>query len=930
MIKLYIAQQLVDIDNKTSIALTYQYENVYNPAAIQNTYSKTVSLPSTPTNDAVFDHIWSLSHSVLDFNPSKRVDFVLTDSNTVIESGYLQLISIEYSGQYPRKYNIELYGQRGNFFLSLVSNPDSDEQLYLDNLNVDPANYNHTINAETVESSFANDYYRYILSYSGQYDNFDSDQIFTAFSGSGNILVDSDYGNGTLFLLTRRGYILSTDNGENFSTYEGLETFPREISDLGGVVYGELDSVFFVYSGARVYYTANPEEDAWSSILIEEGTNVVAIDISLNSTSYWRYAWLTQSGNYYHSNTIGNGTRFPVTSTGFPNLSNSKRPEILRLTYNDGTTIGFISAPNIRDGLWHFNEPQGAVQITFNQSNYDGFASGVNSIKRERDQMIATGYVYATSEAPYIYYAIRSGSSDPSTYNWTTLAGFYGYGFVINDLSNNLLLAYGPNGRIVNIDHTQSPPTFFEYTTNIQEYYIHEIIYGDGYYHAIITDTDGAYYAALSIDLSEWTISPGVYDSIDTDELNEHQRNEFRSYYQRPALRMKHIFTQILEDSDYSYSLSPQFFTESNPYWEKTWLIMRRLQYDGEVPEDHVGNVRSGDAITFRMMVTKGISRFEFLLSFLKTFGLVIQVDKTKKHVTIQTRNEYFSDSQIMDWTDKQDYRRPLKILPLIFNYRYGIMQYGNAGSYYEDLYKEKYNREYGYSRIDTEFEFNNTETSYIPSNTFQNVIMSTEYNREFDGRNPDDRYADDKILPALFTKSANSMSYNDSSMHIVFIDGMTDVNIPIRITDDNPFMLDTGLFSWNNSGGITTSRIPNVLRVLTQSGKSYSLDFSRPQDLYYQGEYPDEIGLYDRFYRAYVEERLYINNKKIETYFNISPIDIQMVDFNDFILINNNLWHTTKIVDYTVDGRRSTKTELIRVKDRKAYTDGQKLDWIE
>lgn len=75
----------------------------------------------------------------------------------------------------------------------------------------------------------------------------------------------------------------------------------------------------------------------------------------------------------------------------------------------------------------------------------------------------------------------------------------------------------------------------------------------------------------------------------DANSLNEHQRSvqdpsssayfygEYRSYYQRPVFRFKHILNKVLariEAMGYGINLSPLFFKSNNPYWQDIWGIL--------------------------------------------------------------------------------------------------------------------------------------------------------------------------------------------------------------------------------------------------------------------------------------------------------------------------------------------------------------------
>lgn len=949
MIRLYIDGKLADMDQSTSVNLTFKSEDIENPAAIKNTYSKTVALPASNNNNRIFDHIWNLSHDILNFDPSVRTEFVLTKGGYVIESGYIKLDSIEYDGQYPRSYNITLNGNRGNFFYSLIED-DEGEPKYLEDLNVNQSLYNHVVDAQSVFDSFTNENYRYVLSYSGQYDNFDSDREFTSFTDIGGIF-DIAAGDGTLVLVSGFTYYVSTDNGETFTSYS-----PASWQTTG--VYGKLieydsQTGYFVVAGPTGYvgsvpsksiaYTTTPSDpDSWSfysGFVTGYGDgDIQAIDILTTSPGFGKYGFFTTDGYYLATEDLTTtGGVFAARPTGVTAASCEYRPCFDRQILTSNNTIIVLMAWDGQTNGWTFSHSTSAVVFPFTQQTF-----AVN--------MATTGgLVLPVSGGTYMaLVSYRQGRVGGVM--WGDISGFlpsewgitaydprmsYGISQYI-DAGTNLptAIAYGSAGTVYYMT-ASNPGGAYYVTTNLSTYPDQYDIYNivrdtsTGYWFSLLDDGYGNTSIASnssnisSLEWLNWQVREGANQASPIESQTEHERNEFRASYQRPALRLKNIITQILEDSGWDYTLSPGFFNESNPYWNDTWLIQTRLNYEGEPPVNNAGEVRTGDEVTFSQMIANGITHFKMLTDYIKMFGLIVYADKVTRHVTIQTKNEFYAYKEIVNWNNKHDYSKTQKIVPLPFDYKYGIFKQTNANSHYEDSYEEQFSREYGWTRVNTGYQFGNNEKVYIEDMVFQNVVMSTEYNRYFEGRNPDSDYADDKILPALFTRSNGEDSYNDSSMHMVFINGLSTLNTSIRITNDASDMLNYGLYMWNNSstGTITTNQIPNVTRIWNSS---YSLDFSRPENIYYLGDYPDSIGVYDRMYANYIAEILNKNNKVVTTYINLNHIDISNFGFNQFFVIGNNIWHILQIYDYNIDDLSSVKVDMIRIRDIDAYSNGQ------
>lgn len=120
MTELYINKKKVDLSKEIAILLSKTRTDYINPTVVKNSFSKTVTLPGTNSNNALFNEIWMLdrTHWTGAFNPSKRVDFELITDGTLDEMGYVKLNKISKSnGIY--NYDITLYGEIGNILYTL-------------------------------------------------------------------------------------------------------------------------------------------------------------------------------------------------------------------------------------------------------------------------------------------------------------------------------------------------------------------------------------------------------------------------------------------------------------------------------------------------------------------------------------------------------------------------------------------------------------------------------------------------------------------------------------------------------------------------------------------------------------------------------------------------------------------------------------------
>ena len=126
-ISLYIADNIVDLDDDSFILFNYQMDDLSNPTIIKNSYSQQITLKGTPNNNKIFGHYFRTDKMIAnmggntgaDYNPSQKTPFTIYDEmGQILESGYVKLDSITRKGA-DIQYKISLYGGLGSFFYAL-------------------------------------------------------------------------------------------------------------------------------------------------------------------------------------------------------------------------------------------------------------------------------------------------------------------------------------------------------------------------------------------------------------------------------------------------------------------------------------------------------------------------------------------------------------------------------------------------------------------------------------------------------------------------------------------------------------------------------------------------------------------------------------------------------------------------------------------
>ena len=165
-ISLYIADNLVDLDDQSLILFNYTMEDLLNPTIVKNSYSHQITIKGTPNNNRLFGDIFRLDRVVTynggtlgtDFNPSQKIPFVIyNEMNEILESGYCKLDSVtRKKGEI--EYQISLFGGLGSFLYSLAYDAEGNKRSLasLDYLGTDNTDteLDFTINADSVAEAW--------------------------------------------------------------------------------------------------------------------------------------------------------------------------------------------------------------------------------------------------------------------------------------------------------------------------------------------------------------------------------------------------------------------------------------------------------------------------------------------------------------------------------------------------------------------------------------------------------------------------------------------------------------------------------------------------------------------------------------------------------------------------------------------------------
>jgi len=109
-VDLYIDGQKVDFFEQESIELTMSVQNVKDISKTFGDFSKSFTLPASPSNNAVFKHYYNVDVSG-GFNANTRTDAFIEVNNNVLRSGVVELEGVQLKNLQPHAYKVSFYSK---------------------------------------------------------------------------------------------------------------------------------------------------------------------------------------------------------------------------------------------------------------------------------------------------------------------------------------------------------------------------------------------------------------------------------------------------------------------------------------------------------------------------------------------------------------------------------------------------------------------------------------------------------------------------------------------------------------------------------------------------------------------------------------------------------------------------------------------------
>ena len=338
------------------------------------------------------------------------------------------------------------------------------------------------------------------------------------------------------------------------------------------------------------------------------------------------------------------------------------------------------------------------------------------------------------------------------------------------------------------------------------------------------------------------------------------------------------------------------------------------------------GAFRTNAAFTLNDLWNNDYNLFDQILNYCKMYRILVFADHTSKQLKFITAANYFKAYSVKDWTDKVDISKEFTITPLTFDNKYVIFNYKDSDSKLGERYKESWGVNYGEKKIITNYNFNKEEKNLFEKDITPS-ITSTDFSLSWS--NIYDRNTIAYSLPAELFPYAKDDDNKSTDMFGAFFfyngkrafDTTSQLHMrAVSLSDDTVFQQSNSTFFYSQSQDQLSVTTYPLLDIISSDGEKLCI-FNTPNENYtYAKNYSGTKGIYDMFWKRYLEERYNIQNKLVTCYLLLDPSDFITFDYNNFVTIDGNLYMVNKIYDYNIASNKPTKVDLITIQDPTSY----------
>lgn len=285
-----------------------------------------------------------------------------------------------------------------------------------------------------------------------------------------------------------------------------------------------------------------------------------------------------------------------------------------------------------------------------------------------------------------------------------------------------------------------------------------------------------------------------------------------------------------------------------------------------------------------------------FMKGFVTAFNLYVKPSVDDPTILeIEPLNDFYEDaSTALNWTDKLDYSKSLKVTPTI-NFASSAYQFKFAedSDYFNASYIEDTGEQYGSFLLESQTQFSKDTTEFtLPF--AQKLLVNIPV---------DDVTYTGIVIPRSFQAKVNE-------------DGTSSINVQ----KGKPFVVQLGPMTtanWNHidENGVlhAESSYPYVGHLDSLTSPTFDFNFGVPDYIYYDGASYTTSNLYF-YHETFMKEIVSKFGKQLTCYIKITPDMINLLDFKKLINIDGIVYRLQKIENWDSGKDQTTMVELIRI----------------
>lgn len=899
-IQLFLSDQEIELSESIQFPLNKSFTSLQSPTDILVEYSKSVNIPMTKTNNRIFANAYRLDDTIVSGNganiglyidPTKRIPMKLIYNGDIVLDGYAKFVSTTNNGK-KGYYTINLFGKLGDIFKEMM-NIVTSESLLGDLPSVYCIDYNAFVKDDTsipivdrnlVEKSWENDTHNcwtflnestqwkftdvfgLAPSHRGLYPNFKSTMLQV---GSNEIIEMKDY---IADIWPDNVTNIEDIIGDGFRDYEMNQY--RSYMMKPYIYFNQL---------MRVYAGKCKEITDYEIKLDPKWFN--------DNNPYWtKMCYMFDYFDEINKKIKRDDERLSLPTKHTTYLSQSSSG--LNYQMNMPTTIvdnsyirtanGVIINPISIEFGCDINQKPQEIQRVITPS---GRVQSTTTIVRGVD-------ILGDTTAEVSVNVINKTNNTTKTYSYWTI-GSNDENNKPNYIRSTQFLELFTKGGSTTSDST----TFINYTITTPT-----------------IEIDGEFNDGIRIEVDvKFRNNKGAYDARRVDTAG----NQISAGTQNPALYQLRVFQ----------STSGQGSTQTSRY--TTYYNITGVYSGSKFPmtlgEISVSTFSGGISFSPETIYKKEEPLFNVILQYTKMFGLVWDIDYNNKRINILTRNSFFDNHTIIDWSDKIDISSGYTISQTNIQNKYLDFNYEDIDGYIYKPYKKKYGINIGGKKLNTGYEFNNES-----KDLFENIQPSSISSRSFISFKSIIDWTGGMILPTeeqrVMIDCDNEDSSSSISMNNWYLRG-DNIADDVYITDDSLYMLSTEKICYISDDYASTTptiatnatQFPIFTTTINADDTKYGLFFNVPNEDYTYDNSIIGVGnndIYNLFWKSYINELYNVQSKVVTAYVNLSNEDYLNFTFNKFVNIDNQLFIVNKITDFNPSNNQLTKVELIRIND--------------